>query len=119
MNIIYKSKDDINLDKMSEESERVGFELRLGWLPDYPDFRDFDIEKDVVEEKQAKRGVNESVNTMLLRMDYREPLGARAYFCFQSLLPIKNLFMCVCTRWRGKSYRKLFLYLSIFNIEGR
>ena len=29
---------------MVEERERIGFELGMGWLPDYPDFRDYTIE---------------------------------------------------------------------------
>ena len=28
---------------MPEENERIGVELGLGWLPDYPDFRDYKI----------------------------------------------------------------------------
>lgn len=33
---------------MAEENERVGFELGMGWLPDYPDFRDYTVEREEV-----------------------------------------------------------------------
>jgi len=60
---------------MAEKNEKVGFELGMGWLPDYPDFRDYNISKAEVEEKQAKRGVRRSVNAMLMQMNFQEPLG--------------------------------------------
>ena len=30
---------------MAEEKERIGFELGMGWLPDYPEFRDYTVDK--------------------------------------------------------------------------
>ena len=58
---------------MAEKNVKVGVELGLGWLPDYPDFRDYDIGKKVIELKQGKRGVKESVSDLLTRMDYMGP----------------------------------------------
>jgi C1A family cysteine protease len=57
---------------MAEKNEKVGVELGLGWLPDYPDFRDYDIGKKVIETKQEKRGVKESVNELLSRINFQE-----------------------------------------------
>ncbi len=39
----------------------------LGWLPDYPDFRDFSIEHDEVSPKQRALGQKESVRAMLAK----------------------------------------------------
>lgn len=58
---------------MAEKNVKVGVELGMGWLPDYPDFRDYDIGKKVIEPKQGKRGVKESVNDLLTRMNYVGP----------------------------------------------
>lgn len=47
-------------------SEAV-FAHGLGWLPDYPDFRDFSIERDEVSSKQRELGQKESVRAMLAK----------------------------------------------------
>lgn len=33
---------------MAEKNKRVGLELGMGWLPDYPDFRDYTVEREEV-----------------------------------------------------------------------
>jgi C1A family cysteine protease len=38
-----------------------------GWLPDYPDFRDYTISKDVLSDKSLKAGANETVASMAKR----------------------------------------------------
>jgi len=38
----------------------------LGWLPDYPDFRDFSIHRDVVTPKLTRFGQSKSIRKMLL-----------------------------------------------------
>ncbi len=54
---------------MAEGKERIGSELRMGWLPDYPDFRDYTIDKqEVTSEKVKKAGQKESVKAMLTKV---------------------------------------------------
>jgi len=36
----------------------------FGWLPDYPDFRDYTVEKDKLSAKSLQAGVKESVAAM-------------------------------------------------------
>jgi C1A family cysteine protease len=59
---------------MTEEKERIGFELGMGWLPDYPDFRDYTIEKqEVASDKAKKAGQKEPVKAMLAKVGVAEP----------------------------------------------
>jgi len=54
---------------MAEEKERIGFELGMGWLPDYPDFRDYTIEKkEVISKRVEKAGQKDSVKDMLKKV---------------------------------------------------
>lgn len=54
---------------MAEEKERIGFELGMGWLPDYPDFRDYTIEKkEVTSERAIISGQKDSVKEMLKKV---------------------------------------------------
>jgi len=54
--------------------ERIGFELGMGWLPDYPDFRDYTIEKqEVTSDKAKKAGQKEPVKAMLAKVGVAEP----------------------------------------------
>jgi hypothetical protein len=38
---------------MAEEKERIGFELGMGWLPDYPEFRDYTVDKEEIATKMV------------------------------------------------------------------
>ena len=58
---------------MAEEKERVGLELGMGWLPDYPDFRDYAIEKKEVAPRLKRLGQKESVKAMLTKVGVAEP----------------------------------------------
>ncbi|MHC4544842.1 MAG: C1 family peptidase [Planctomycetota bacterium] len=59
---------------MAEEQETIGLELGMGWLPDYPDFRDYTVEKQkVASEKAQKAGQKESVKSMLTEVGVTEP----------------------------------------------
>lgn len=58
---------------MAEEKERVGLELGMGWLPDYPDFRDYAIEKKEVAPRFKRLGQKESVKAMLTKVGVAEP----------------------------------------------
>jgi len=58
---------------MAEEKKRIGFELGMGWLPDYPDFRDYPIEKKEVTPRLKTLGQKESVKAMLLKVGAAEP----------------------------------------------
>ena len=58
---------------MAEEKERIGFELGMGWLPDYPDFRDYTVEKEEVVPRLRTLGQKESVKVMLAKIGAAEP----------------------------------------------
>jgi C1A family cysteine protease len=59
---------------MAEENERVGIELGMGWLPDYPDYRDYDTDKHEVTSKRAEEaGQKQSVKAMLAKVGVAEP----------------------------------------------
>lgn len=59
---------------MAEHMERIGFELGMGWLPDYPDFRDYTTEKqEVTSDKAKKAGQKEPVKAMLAKVGVAEP----------------------------------------------
>ena len=58
---------------MAEEKERIGIELGMGWLPDYPDFRDYTVEKEEIAPRLIMLGQKESVKTMLKKVGVSEP----------------------------------------------
>jgi len=58
---------------MAEEKERIGLELGMGWLPDYPDFRDYTVEKEEVTPRLLRLGQKESVKAMLKKVGVSEP----------------------------------------------
>ncbi|TET38371.1 MAG: cysteine protease [Dehalococcoidia bacterium] len=59
---------------MAEEKGKVGVELGMGWLPEYPDFRDYWVDKEKVTSKRATRaGQEESVKDMLVKVGVAEP----------------------------------------------
>jgi C1A family cysteine protease len=51
---------------MAEAIERVGFELGLGWLPDYPDFRDFTIETNEITSDRLKLAKQEEPISVMI-----------------------------------------------------
>jgi C1A family cysteine protease len=53
---------------MAEEKERIGFELGMGWLPDYPDFRDYTVEQEEVVPRLIRLGQKESVKAMVTKL---------------------------------------------------
>jgi C1A family cysteine protease len=62
---------------MEERTMGETFELpAMGWLPDYPDFRDFTPEHDEVAPKHKELGQHESVKTMLEQVKALEPQRA-------------------------------------------
>ena len=48
-----------------------------GWLKDLPDFRDYTPNSDQVSKKQEARGVKESVNDILSRVNPKSKRGAK------------------------------------------
>ena len=54
---------------MDELMDRVG----MGWLPDYPDFRDYMIEQDTVPTKLQALGQKDSVKAMRRKVGVAEP----------------------------------------------
>ena len=50
---------------MYGDGQRIGFELGMGWVPDYPDFRDYTVDRAEVSESLMKLGQDESVKGML------------------------------------------------------
>ena len=61
---------------MTEKEERVGVELGLGWLPDYPDFRDFTIDMKALRPRHQEIGLKkeeDSVSVLLGKVGVLEP----------------------------------------------
>ena len=58
---------------MVEEKERIGFELGMGWLPDYPEFRDYTVDKKEVSPRLKGLGQKDSVKVMLTKVGATEP----------------------------------------------
>jgi C1A family cysteine protease len=58
---------------MPEEREIIGFELGMGWLPDYPDFRDLGIDAPDVPSRPKALGQKDSVKKMLGKIGVDEP----------------------------------------------
>lgn len=54
--------------------ERIGFELGMGWLPDYPDFRDYRVDREAIAPKFESLE-QEPVKVMLERVGVAEPEG--------------------------------------------
>jgi len=48
---------------MSDTSEKI----EMGWLPDYPDFRDFTVDHDEILPKMKELRQKESIKTMLTK----------------------------------------------------
>ena len=61
---------------MAEETGRVGFELGMGWLPDYPDFRDYTVEKEEVSLRLKRLAQKEPVKDMLKKLGVAQPAKA-------------------------------------------
>jgi len=58
---------------MFGDGQRVGFDLGMGWLPDYPDFRDYTVEKQEVAPRLVQLGQEDSVKGMLTEVGVAEP----------------------------------------------
>ena len=58
---------------MAKEKERIGFELGMGWLPDYPEFRDYTVDKEEVSPRLIRLGQRDSVKAMLTKVGVSEP----------------------------------------------
>lgn len=54
---------------MSDISEKLG----MGWLPDYPDFRDYTAQHEEITPALARVGVKEPVKAMIRRIGVAEP----------------------------------------------
>jgi len=57
---------------MAEEKERIGFEFGMGWLPDYPQYRDYTVDKNDISPKLKMLGQKDSVKTMLEKVGLAE-----------------------------------------------
>ncbi|MBA7588101.1 hypothetical protein ES708_30149 [subsurface metagenome] len=58
---------------MAEEKKRIGFELGMGWLPDYPEFRDYTVDKEKITNRLIRLGQKDSVKAMLTKVGVAEP----------------------------------------------
>jgi len=58
---------------MAEEKEKIGFELGMGWLPDYPEFRDYTVDKEEITTRLIRLGQKDSVKAMLTKVGVTEP----------------------------------------------
>jgi len=52
---------------LADSLRRAGRELGLGWLPDYPDFRDYTAERSVLAPRFARLGQGASIRDMLAK----------------------------------------------------
>jgi len=59
---------------MAEGEERIGLELGMGWLPDYPHFRDYTIERSELSARLTRLQQKDSVKTMLTKVGVAEPV---------------------------------------------
>lgn len=50
-----------------EENIKMEENFGMGWLRDYPDFRDYTIDTDKISERAAKLGQKDSVKAMLAK----------------------------------------------------
>jgi C1A family cysteine protease len=57
---------------MAEEKERIGLELGMGWLPDYPDIRDYTVDKKDISPRLKGLDQKDSVKTMLTKVGITE-----------------------------------------------
>ena len=54
---------------MADENVKIGVDLKMGWLPDYPDFRDYTVDQDkVVSERAQKAGQVTGIKGMLVKV---------------------------------------------------
>lgn len=61
---------------MAEKNKRVGLELGMGWLPDYPDFRDYTVEREEVSLRLKRLAQKEPVKDMLKKLGVAQPAKA-------------------------------------------
>lgn len=64
---------------MVEKNERIGIEFGMGWLPDYPDFRDFTVEQKSLRPRHSRLGLKkekDSISILLERVGVVEPAKA-------------------------------------------
>jgi C1A family cysteine protease len=61
------------IETMAAQMERIGFELGMGWLPDYPDFRDYTVDRTEVAPRLLQLGQEDSVKGMLGQVGLAEP----------------------------------------------
>jgi len=58
---------------MAETKFKVGVDLGMGWLPDYPDFRDYTPETAEVSPRLARLNQDQSIKVMLDRLGVAQP----------------------------------------------
>jgi C1A family cysteine protease len=63
------------------------FSFGMGWLPDYPDFRDYSLEEDVISEKLKIAGQKDSIKTMLGKVGVRREKNPSPKTPTKSTLP--------------------------------
>jgi len=63
---------------MATQRERIGFELGMGWLPDYPDFRDYTVDRSEVAPRLLQLGQEDSVKGMLGQVGLAKPAKSMA-----------------------------------------
>ena len=59
---------------MSEQNETINVKLGMGWLPDYPDFRDYTYEKDDLAPRLKILGEKDTVKDMIKKLKLTEPV---------------------------------------------
>ncbi len=65
---------DIFAEGDGEKMGRIRRKLAMGWLPDYPDFRDYTVEKDDISLKLKRLGVKDSIKGMFSKAGVQKPV---------------------------------------------
>jgi C1A family cysteine protease len=61
---------------MPDENETMKVTPAMGWLPDYPDFRDYTIRKKDIPSRLKNLGQKDSIKEMVKKLGVEEPEGA-------------------------------------------
>ncbi len=56
---------------MSDLSTKFG----MGWLPDYPDFRDHKVDNDIIPQRLLNLGQTDSINTIIEKVGVYKKMG--------------------------------------------
>ena len=99
---------------MAEIAKKLG----MGWLPDYPDFRDYTAERDKISAKLKLLGQKDSVKSMLKKVGVSKP----AKVALPSSVDLRDMVFshrgprwdrvmhCPCRHWDRRVFREKGLW---------